>query len=108
MRQTSYRGISRKTKKLARSFHFTFRYIDDALSLNNSNFGDFVDRIYPIGLGIKDTTYTDMSASYLDLVIDSERRLRTKLYDKRDDFNVSIVNFPFICSNIPAVPAYGV
>ena len=31
-----------------------------------------------------------------------------KLYDKRDDFNFPIVNFPFICRNIPAVPAYGV
>ena len=63
-----------------------------------------------IELEIKDTTDTDMSASYLDLHldIDSEGRLRTKLYDKRDDFNFSIVNFPFICSNIPAVPAYGV
>jgi len=29
-------------------------------------------------------------------------------YDKRDDFNFRIVNFPFICSNIPATPAYGV
>ena len=51
-----------------------------------------------------------MSASYLDLhlEINSEGRLRTKLYDKRDDFNFPIVNFPFICSNIPATPAYGV
>jgi hypothetical protein len=40
--------------------------------------------------------------------VDSEGRLRTKLYDKRDDFNFPIVNFPFICSNIPAAPAYGV
>jgi hypothetical protein len=90
--------------------YFTFRYIDDVLSLNNSRFGDFVDRIYPIELKIKDTTDTDKSASYLDLhlEIDSEGRLRTTLYDKRDDFNFLIVNFPFICSNIPAVPAYGV
>ena len=87
-----------------------FRYIDDVLSLNNSRFGDFVDRIYPIELEIKDTTDTDRSASYLDLhlEIDSEGRLRTKLYNKRDDFNFPIVNFPFICSNIPAAPAYGV
>jgi hypothetical protein len=51
-----------------------------------------------------------MSASYLDLhlEIDSEGRLRTKLYDKRDDVNFPIVNFPFICSNIPAAHAYGV
>ena len=60
-------------------------------------FGDFVDRIYPIELEM-DTTDTDRSASYLDvhLKIYSEGRLRTKLYDKRDDFNFLIVNFPFI------------
>jgi hypothetical protein len=64
--------------KLARSFYFTFRYIADVLSLNNSRFGDFVDRIYPIDLEIKDTTDTDRSASYLDLhlVMDSEGQLR--------------------------------
>ena len=63
-------------KKLARSFNFTFRYLDDVLSLNNSRFVDFVDRIYPIELEIKDTTDTDRSASYLDLhlEIDSEGR----------------------------------
>jgi hypothetical protein len=49
-----------------------------------------------------------LDASYLDLQleIDSEGRLRTKLYDKRDYFNFSIVNFPLICSNIPSAPAY--
>jgi hypothetical protein len=54
-------------------------------------------------------TDTDRSASYLDLhlEIDSEERLRSKLYDKIDDFDFAIVNFPFICSNIPAAPAYG-
>ena len=69
-----------------------------------------IGRIYPIELEIKDTTDTNTSASYhnLHLEIDSEGRLRTKLYDKRDDFNFPIVNFPFICSNIPAAPAYGV
>ena len=102
--------LKKNEKKLARSFNFTFRYINDVLSLNNSRFGEFIDRIYPIELEIKDTTDTYKSASYLDLCleIDSEERLRTKPYDKRDDFNFLIVNFPFICSNIPAAPAYGV
>jgi hypothetical protein len=63
-----------------------------------------------IELEIKDTTDTDRSASYLDLhlEIDSEGRLRTKLYNKRDDFNFLIMNFPSICNNIPAAPVYGV
>jgi len=67
-----------KRKEASPIFNFTFRYIDDVLSLNNSRFGDFVDRIYPIELEIKDTTYTDSFASYLDLdlEIDSEGRLK--------------------------------
>ena len=66
-------------KKLARSFNFTFCFIDNVLSLNNYRFGDFVE------LEVRNTTDTDRSVSYLDIhiEIDSERRLRTKLYDTR-------------------------
>ena len=28
------------------------------------------------------------------------------MYDKLDDFNFKIINFPNMCSNIPASPAY--
>ena len=49
--------------------------------------------IYSIEHTIKDT----------HLQIDSEGRLNTKIYDKRDDFNCPVVNFSFICSNIPSV-----
>ena len=65
--------------------------------------------LYSIELEIKDIIDTARPASYLDiyLEIDSEGRLRTKLYKKRDDFNFTIANFPFLRSNIPAAPAYG-
>ena len=61
--------LKKNEEKLAWSFNFTFRYIDDILSLNNSRFGDFVDRIdiYHIELEIKNTTDTERSASYLDI-----------------------------------------
>ena len=97
-------------KKLAVSFNHTFRYIDDVLSINNHNFHNYVHLIYPDELEIKDTTESDKSASYLDILlnIDSNGRLTTSLYDKRDDFDFAIVNFPFLCSNIPLSPAYGV
>ena len=54
------------------------------MSKFNFRFGDFVDRIFPIELEIKDTTDTYRSASYLDLhlEIDSEGRLRMKLTTK--------------------------
>ena len=49
-------------------------------------------------------------ASYLDLLLSIGRdgQLRTSLYDKRDDFNFNITNCPFLSSNIPSSPAYGV
>ena len=54
-------------EKITRSFNFTFRYIDDVFSLNNSRLGDFVDSIDPYEHEIKDVTDTTRSASYLDL-----------------------------------------
>ena len=77
--------LKKNEKQQSQSFNFTFRYIDDVLSLNNSKVGDFLDQIYPNELEIKDITGTARSASYLDLhlEIDSESRLRTKCYDKR-------------------------
>jgi hypothetical protein len=92
------------------SFNHTFRYIDGVLSINNHNFHNYVHLKYPDELEIKDTTEADKSASYIDisLNIDSNGRLITSLYDKRDDFDFAIVNFPFLCSNIPFSPAYGV
>jgi hypothetical protein len=66
--------LKKNVKRFSRSFNFTFRYIDDVLSLNNSRFGDFIDRIYLTELEIMDSTAIGMSVSYLDihLEIDSE------------------------------------
>ena len=101
-----------KDKKIheARAFNFTYRYIDDVLSINNSKFAEFLPLIYPPELEVKETTDTASSASFLDLYLefDDSGQLSTKIYDKRDDFNFKIINFPNMCSNIPASPAYGV
>ena len=32
----------------------------------------------------------------------------SKIYDKEDDFNFEIVNFPFLDVDIPRSPSYGV
>ena len=97
-------------KKIASQFNFTYIYIDDVLSINNPDFANYLGQMYPAELKIKDTTESNTSASYLDLLlsIESDGQLRTSLYDKRDDFNFHITNFPFLSSNIPSSPAYGV
>ena len=32
----------------------------------------------------------------------------SKIYDKQDDFNFEIVNFPFLDGDVPRSPSYGV
>ena len=32
----------------------------------------------------------------------------SRIYDKRDDFNFELVNFPFLDGNVPLSPSYGV
>ena len=77
-----------KDKKIheARAFNFTYRYIDDVLSINNSRFAEFLPLIYPPELEVKETA---SSASFLDLYLefDDSGQISTKMHDKRDDFN---------------------
>ena len=103
-------ALNWKEKKIASQFNFTYRYIDSVLSINNPDFENYLGQIYPAELEIKDTTDSNASASYLDLFlsIESNGQMPTSLYDKSDDFNFHITNFPFLSSNIPSSPAYGV
>ena len=36
------------------------------------------------------------------------KKFVTSLYDKRKDFNFKIVNYPFLCGNVPKRQSYGV
>ena len=95
---------------LARSFNLCYRYIDDLIFFNNKKFLDYLKEIYPSQLTVEKAKKSDHLADYLDLtfIIDSGGKLSTRLYDKRDDFDFHIVNFPFLSSNIPSGPSYGV
>jgi hypothetical protein len=75
----------------------------DVLSLNNSQFHDYMQLIYPNELEVKDTTDTLKSASCFDLhlEINNGGRLKTKLYDNYDDFTFLIVS-----NKIPSAPAF--
>jgi hypothetical protein len=56
----------------------------------------YVDSLYPSELEIKDTTESYTSALYLDVLLNivAGGKLKTKFFDKRDDFSFTIVNFP--------------
>ena len=96
-------------RRLARSFNLCYRYIDDLIVFNNKKFL-IISKRYPSQLTDEKANKSDHLADYLDLIfiIDSGSKPSTRLYDKCDDFNFQIVNFPFLSSNIPSGPSYGV
>ena len=104
-----YKRVRSRNKKKT-SFNLTFRYIDDVLSLDNPTFNDYIDVIYRRNNEIKDTTYAPKWANHLDfhLEFDEDGKLVTRLYDKCDDFDFPIVNVPYLSSNIPESPVYGI
>ena len=87
----------------------THGYIYDVLSINRPEFENYLGQMYPAELEIKDTTEIITSASYLGLLLSIGRdgHRHTSIYDKRDDFNFNITNFPFLSSYIQSL-AYDV
>ena len=102
--------IKKGKRKLARKFNLSYRCIDDLISFSDERFKEFISDIYPKELTISETVESSSIASYLDLLFirDKSNSIPTKLYDKRDTSGFHIVNFPFMSSNIPSAPTYGV
>ena len=102
--------IKEGKRKLPRKFNLSYHYIDDVISFNNKKFKEFISDIYPKELTISENTESTSVASYLDLLFiqDNSNNITTRLYEKRDMFGFHVVNFPFMSSNIPSAPAYGV
>ena len=108
IRSRFHTGFALNGKETASLFNPNYRYIDDVLSINNLEFDNYLGQIYPAEFGIKDTTESTTSASYLDLLLSIGRdgQLHASIYEKRDDFNFHITNFQFLSSNIQSSPAY--
>ena len=68
-----------------------------------------VHRIYPAELQLNKANASDTEAAFLDLNLSIHNDIVSiKIYDKRDDFNFDIVNFPFLDDDVPQRPSYGV
>ena len=89
------------------AFNSTSRYLDDLLNIDNNFFDSMVNRIYPSELQLNKANVSNAEASFLDLHLSiSDGFVKTKIYDKRDDFD--IVNFPFLDGDVPRSASYGV
>ena len=61
-----------------------------------------VSHSYHSELQLNKANVSDTEASFLDLHLSiSDGFVKTKNYDKRDDFDYYIVNFPFLDGDVP-------
>ena len=68
-----------------------------------------VNRIYPPELQLNKTNTSDTETPFLDLLLSiSNGFVSSNIYDKRDDFDVDIVNVPFLDGDFPRSTSYGV
>ena len=98
-----------KQAEIIEAFKSTSRYLDDLLNIDNPYFEGMVNRIYPPELQLKKANTSDTEAPFLDLHVSiSNGFVSSKIYDKRDDFDFDIVNFPFLDGDVPHSTSYGV
>ena len=91
------------------AFNTSSRYLDDILNINNVYFYTMVSQIYPSELQLNKANTSDTEAAFLYLHLSiSTNIVSTKIYDKRDDFDFKIVNFPFLDGDVPRSASYGV
>ena len=85
--------------------------MDDLLNIDSPYFEGMVNRIYPPELQLNKANTSDTEAPFLDFHSSvSNGFVSSKIYDTRDDFDfdIHVVNFPFLDGDVPRSTAYGV
>ena len=68
-----------------------------------------VNQIYAPELQLNKANILDTEAPFLDFHLSvANGFVSSKIYDKRDDFDFDIVNFPFLDGDVPRRASYGV
>ena len=91
------------------AYNSTSRYLDDRLNIANPYIEGMVKQIYHSELQLNKANNTDTESPFLDLPLSiANGFVSSKIYDKRDDFDFDIVNFPFWGGDVPRRASYGV
>ena len=81
----------------------------DSTSRIDNFFDSMANHIYPSELQLNKANVPDTETSFLDLHLSlSDGFVKTKIYDKRDDFDLDTVNFPFLDGDVTRWTSYGV
>ena len=75
----------------------------------NRCFAEHISDIYRRELQLNKANTSDKETSFFDLNIKViGNNIHTSVYDKRDDFGFSIVNFPWLSGDVPRLLSYGI
>ena len=79
------------------------------MNIDNPYFEGMINQIYQPELQLIKANISDTEAPFLDLHLSvANGFVSSKIYDKRDDFDFDIVNFPFLDGDVPRRASYGV
>ena len=102
-------SLYNKIAEIIQAFYSTSRYLDDLLNTENAYFEGMAGLIYPPELQLNKTNASDTEAPFLDLHLSiSYGFVSSRIYDKRDDFDFDIVNFPFLDGDVVRSTSHGV
>ena len=91
------------------AFNTTSRYLYDILNIKYVYYDTMVSQIYPSELQLNKANTSATDAAFLDLHLSIfDIIVSTKIYDKCDDFDFEIVNFPFFYGDVPRSTSYWV
>ena len=100
--------------EIIEAFTSTSVYLDYLLNIDNTYFDGLISQINPPPhprpeLQLNKAYSSDTEAAFLDLHLSIvDWFVSCKIYDKRDEFDFEIVNFPFLDGGVPRAASYGV
>ena len=103
--------ISEGKLNIAKLLSNTYRYQDDCISINDYDiFKEHYKFMYNgSAMELKNTNISRDKCNFLDLTVSVyQGKFIYRTYDKRNDFDFKVVNYPNLSGNVPASQSYGV
>ena len=98
-----------KQFEVIEAFSSKSRYLDDLLNINNKYFNGLIIQMYPSELQLNKASSSEIETPFLDLHLSIlDGFILCKIYDKCDDLDFEIVNFPYLDGDDSRRASYGV
>ena len=104
-------SLSEKQSEVIEAFSCMCRYLDDLLNSDNKYVDGLISQIYPIEFQFNKANSSETKAPFLDLHLSIlDGFILCKIYDKPDNFDFEIVNFPCLDGDVSCLylPTYSV